>query len=74
MLLNHVHFLTDPLIELGVIVQLRKSYTGRWVMQHNAELELGVPGKSLWMREYWDRYIRNEEHLQFAGYRVAPRC
>ena len=32
-------------------------------MRRNAELELGVPGKSLWMREYWDRYIRNEGHL-----------
>jgi putative transposase len=32
-------------------------------MRRNVELELGVPGKSLWMRKYWDRYIRNEEHL-----------
>ena len=60
---NHVHVLIEPLIELGKIVQSWKSFTGRWVMKHNAELELGVPGKSLWMREYWDRYIRNEEHL-----------
>jgi len=61
---NHVHVLIEPLIELGKIVQSWKSFTGRWVMKHNAELELGVPGKSLWMREYWDRYIRNEEHLR----------
>jgi hypothetical protein len=47
MLPDHVHFLIDPLIELGVVVQLWKSYTGRWVMKHNAELELGVPGKSM---------------------------
>ncbi|NHQ60563.1 transposase [Chlorobium sp. BLA1] len=61
---NHVHILIEPLIELGKIVQSWKSFTGRWVMKHNAELELGVPGKRLWMREYWDRYIRNEGHLQ----------
>ena len=53
----------SPFSVLGKIVQSGKSFTGRWVKQHNAELELGVPGKSLWMREYWDRYIRNEEHL-----------
>ena len=60
---NHVHVLIEPLIELGKIVQSWKSFTGRWVMRRNAELGLGVPGKSFWMREYWDRYIRNEEHL-----------
>ncbi|MCX6179009.1 MAG: transposase [Chlorobiales bacterium] len=64
---NHVHVLIEPLIEplieLGMIVQSWKSFTGRWAMKHNAELGLGVPGKSFWMREYWDRYIRNEEHL-----------
>ncbi|HRE84435.1 MAG TPA: hypothetical protein PLN52_25560, partial [Opitutaceae bacterium] len=30
----------------------------------NAELELGVPAKSLWMREYWDRYISDENHYR----------
>ncbi len=60
---NHVHLLIEHLIELKKIVQSWKSFTGRWVMRRNAELELGVPGKSLWMREYWYRYIRNEEHL-----------
>ena len=60
---NHVHVLIEPLIEVRKIVQSWKSFTGRWVMRRNAELELGVPGKSLWMREYWDRYIRNEGHL-----------
>ncbi len=60
---NHVHVLIEPLISLSKIVQSWKSFTGRWAMQHNAELGLGVPGKALWMREYWDRYIRNEKHL-----------
>ena len=43
---NHVSVLIEALIELGKIIQSWKSFTGRWVMQHNAELELGVPGKS----------------------------
>ena len=73
---NHVHILIEPLIQLGKIVQSWKSFTGRWAMRHNAELTAsplllphcvgGVPREkeNFWMREYWDRYIRNEEHLQ----------
>ena len=59
---NHVHVLIRPLTELGKIVQSWKSYTGRWALKHNAELGLGVPGNAFWMREYWDRYIRDEQH------------
>ena len=66
---NHVHVLIDPLDSLGRIVQSWKSYTGRWILAHNAELGLGVPGKECWMREYWDRYIRDDKHLrQVIGY------
>ena len=36
---------------------------GCCALKHNAELGLGVPGKSFWMREYWDRFIRNEKHF-----------
>ena len=61
---NHVHVLIQPGHPLSGIVQSWKSYTGRWALAHNAELELGVPGQSLWMREYWDRYIRDETHLR----------
>ncbi len=61
---NHVHMLIQPKLELGKIIQSIKSFTGRWALEHNAELELGVPkGKPFWMREYWDRYIRNENHF-----------
>lgn len=41
---NHVHILIEPLIELGKIVQSWKSFTGRWVMKHNAELHLCTVG------------------------------
>lgn len=61
---NHVHMLIQPKIDLGKIVQSIKSFTGRWALSHNAELELGVPkDRPFWMREYWDRYIRNETHF-----------
>jgi putative transposase len=61
---NHVHVLIEPNVKLGKIVQSWKSYTGRWAMRNNAKLGLGVPGKQFWMREYWDRFIRNESHLE----------
>jgi REP element-mobilizing transposase RayT len=61
---NHVHVLIEPLVSLPRIVQSWKSFTGRWALLHNAELGLGVPGHAFWMWDYWDRYIRNEKHLQ----------
>ncbi|MDA3798009.1 MAG: transposase [Kiritimatiellae bacterium] len=62
---NHVHMLLQPKMELGKIVQSIKSFTGRWALSHNAELELGVPrGRPFWMREYWDRYMRDMNHFK----------
>lgn len=61
---NHVHVLIEPLTDLASIVQGWKSFTARWVLAHNGELKLGVPGENLWMREYWDRYIRDEHHYR----------
>ena len=61
---NHVHTVIEPGERLGKIIQSWKSFTGRWAMMNNAKLGLGVPGKGFWMREYWDRYIRNESHLK----------
>lgn len=40
---NHVHVLNKPLQALSRIVQSWKSFTGRWAMTRNAELELGAP-------------------------------
>ena len=60
---NHVHVLIRPHAPLAEIVRAWKTYTARWALAHNAELELGVSGESFWMREYWDRYIRDENHL-----------
>ncbi|MFA7171944.1 MAG: transposase [Kiritimatiellia bacterium] len=64
---NHVHILVEPLTNLAGIIQGWKSYTARWVLRQNHCLQLRIPGpKRLWMREYWDRYIRNFEHYQKA--------
>ena len=52
---NHVHVLITLTgsTSLAKIIQSWKSYTGH---------RLPVP----WQREYWDRYIRNDEHYQQA--------
>jgi putative transposase len=80
---NHVHVLVETIAPLSKIVQSWKSYTGRWALEKNAELGLGVPGESLWMREYWGRYIRDGDHfdnvrayiasvLKSTPYRTGP--
>jgi len=61
---NHVHVMIEPSVDLSRIVQSWKSYTGRWILSQNDELSLGVQGKNVWMREYWDRYIRDENHYR----------
>ena len=60
---NHVHVLIRQAAPLPKIVNSWKTFTARWALAHNARLGLGIPGKRFWMREYWDRYIRNEEHF-----------
>jgi type I restriction enzyme R subunit/putative DNA methylase len=64
---NHVHVLLEPLMDLAAIVQGWKSYTARWILGKNRELGLNIPSPDqLWMREYWDRYIRNDAHYESA--------
>ena len=62
---NHVHVLMETFAPIARIVQGWKSVTARWALAQNAELGLGIPdSKHLWMRDYWDRYIRNDGHLE----------
>ena len=62
---NHVHVLIEPLTDLASIVQGWKSYTARWILRKNEALRLNIPRSDrLWMREYWDRYIRDAGHYQ----------
>ena len=61
---NHVHVLVEPVVELARIVQGWKSVTSRWALARNEEMGLGIPDvRQFWMREYFDRYMRDEEHL-----------
>jgi hypothetical protein len=61
---NHVHALVEPRHPIAKIVQGWKSFTARWALARNEELQLGIPdSRHFWMREYWDRYIRHERHL-----------
>ncbi len=60
---SHVHVLVDPLQEQHKIIQAWKSFTARWMLARNDDLGLGIPGAyRVWMRDYWDRYVRNEKH------------
>jgi type I restriction enzyme R subunit/putative DNA methylase len=67
---NHVHVLVEPRHPVARIVQGWKSVTSRQVLARNEELQLGIPDpRHLWMREYWDRYIRDDNHLRrVTGY------
>lgn len=62
---NHVHVLIDPLTPLFRIVQAWKSVSSRRLLEENERWGLGLPDpRHVWMREYWDRYIRDEVHLR----------
>ena len=63
---NHVHILIRPSWSLPRIVQGWKSWSARWALLNAARLELALPVGGFWMRGYWDRYIRNEDHLASA--------
>ncbi len=63
---NHVHVMIEPTHPLGKIVQSWKSFTGRWAVANSAKLNLGVSSGGFWMREYWDRFIRDERHYARA--------
>ena len=60
---NHVHVLIEQRYSLPRIVHSWKTWSARWALQNAAKLELTLPTGGFWMRGYWDRYIRNEAHL-----------
>jgi len=57
---NHVHCLVTRFeqFELSDILHSLKSFTA-----HEANKMLGRDGQ-FWIEEYFDRYIRNEEHFE----------
>jgi putative transposase len=62
---NHVHALIDPQEPVSKSIQGWKSFTARWLLKHNERLGLGIPDPHhVWMREYWDRFIHDDDHLR----------
>ena len=57
---NHVHVLIEPTTSLSDIVHSWKSYTAK-----EANRFLGREG-AFWASDYYDRYIRNDEHFSAA--------
>jgi REP element-mobilizing transposase RayT len=54
---NHQHILAEMWKQLGVVLKNWKSYTGS-----EANKMLGQVGDTFWQADYFDRYIRNQEH------------
>ncbi len=65
---NHVHVLIKVKSDLSKIIQSWKSFTGKWALKNNKKFNLGIEAgaKEFWMPEYWDRFIRDEEHFNNA--------
>lgn len=59
---NHVHILAEPIAphSLSEIIKCWKSVTAREISRIS-----GHPGH-IWMKEYWDRFIRDDEHFRNA--------
>ena len=62
---NHVHVLIQATSNISKIIQSWKSFTGKWALKNNKKLGLNIPSKAakFWMPEYWDRFIRDEQHF-----------
>jgi REP element-mobilizing transposase RayT len=66
---NHAHVLIEPTFSLPRIIQGWKSYSARWALINGGALAMPLPLGRFWMRGYWDRYIRDQRHLDAAiGY------
>ncbi len=67
---NHVHVLVEPMggWALGMTVGSWKRFSGRkisdWVRARQESGARDGPLQVGWHREYWDRYMRDEAHLQ----------
>ncbi len=56
---NHLHVLAEMWKPLGVVLKNWKSYTGS-----EANRMLGQVGETFWQADYFDRYIRDQEHYR----------
>ena len=57
---NHVHVLVETQAgwPVGKLVQSWKRHTSRHIRTAKS-----MPAPALWQRDYWDRFIRNDDHL-----------
>ncbi len=64
---NHVHVLFQPMNGWSVakIVASWKKFTARKISDRNQDI-----GGPVWHKEYWDRYIRDEFHLEQAAFYI----
>jgi type I restriction enzyme R subunit/putative DNA methylase len=64
---NHVHVLFQPINGWTVakIVASWKKFTARKICEYRRNGAAGA-GHPVWHREYWDRYIRDQNHLAQA--------
>ncbi len=62
---NHVHTLFQPIggWTVAKIVAAWKKFTARRIYDRLRDSG-GASGAPIWHREYWDRYIRNQRHLE----------
>jgi HsdR family type I site-specific deoxyribonuclease len=62
---NHVHVFIRANADLPKIIQSWKSYTGKWALANNKKYSLGIEkeANAFWMPDYWDRFIRDEDHF-----------
>ncbi|MEO6230235.1 MAG: HsdR family type I site-specific deoxyribonuclease [Ferruginibacter sp.] len=62
---NHVHILIKANADLSKIIQSWKSFTGKWALANNKKFNLKIDkdATTFWMSEYWDRFIRDENHF-----------
>jgi len=65
---NHVHVLIKTNHDLPKIIQSWKSFTGKWALANNIKYHLGLDtdATQFWMADYWDRFIRDEDHFNAA--------
>lgn len=75
---NHVHLMikTYDTFKIGQLVKTWKSRSIKEIRKHfkNADCQSALPailqvGEPFWQREYWDRFIRDENHfIQAVNY------
>jgi type I site-specific restriction-modification system R (restriction) subunit len=63
---NHVHVVIRAHEELPKIIQSWKSFTGKIALKRKSLYGIAPDAKQFWQAEYWDRFIRNEEHFNQA--------